>query len=143
MMRSAVFADFSGGAFQRAEYGDMTIDPTATTQQAAATPPHHHHHGHGRVKQAVDAAAQKLGMDPSELQQDLGNGQSLDDIAKDKGVSQDDLFSTMTDALTQAGASQDAASQIAQRLADRQWGRRDDSAPPARPPRGTYVDVDA
>jgi len=142
-MTSAVFADLSEGDLRRAEYGDMTIDPTATTQQAAATTPHHHHHGHGRVKQAMDAAAEKLGMDPSELQQDLSNGQSLDDIAQDKGVSQDDLFSTMTNALTQAGASQDAASQIAQRLADRQWGQRNDSAAPARPPLGTYVDVDA
>jgi len=116
---TAFFGDLSGGPEGHAEYRDLSIDPTITTQQSAATTPHHHH-GHGCVKQAMDAAAQKLGIDPTELQHDLKHGQSLDDIAQSKGVSQDDLFSTMTDALTQAGASQDSPSRIAHRLAERQ-----------------------
>ena len=68
---------------------------------------------------AMDAAASALGLQPKDLFAALQSGQSLADIAKSKGVSQDQLVSAMSTAITKANPSisADQANQIAQRLA--------------------------
>lgn len=51
------------------------------------------------VRKAMDAAAQKLGMSDDDLRSALQSGSSLADVASQKGVSTDDLVSTMADSL--------------------------------------------
>ena len=69
----------------------------ATSGQAtAATGHHHHHHGGGDV---MSALSQLLGERTSEIGSALQGGQSLTDLAKSKGISQDDLAKTLATAL--------------------------------------------
>jgi hypothetical protein len=64
---------------------------------------------HMRAK-VESAVADKLGMNVGDLRKQLASGQSLADIAKTKGVSHDDLVSTITSALGSAGAGSASAS---------------------------------
>ena len=68
---------------------------------------------------AMDAAAKTLGMQPADLLDALKGGQSLADIAKSKGVSQDALVKAMASAIGQANPnmSADQTTQIATRMA--------------------------
>ena len=69
----------------------------------------------------MGAAAQLFGMSAQDLRSALAGGQSLDDIAKAKGVSQDDLRSTITHALSGASPQGSSAPSDAtlDRIADR------------------------
>ena len=70
--------------------------------QAAHGHHHHHHGGGGSVDSKVlDAVAQKLGMSTTDLTSALQSGRGLLDIAKEKGVSEDDLVQTMQQAFQQ------------------------------------------
>lgn len=53
----------------------------------------------------MDAAAQALGLSPSDLRTALQSGQSLASLASAKGVSQDTLTSAITAALQKANPS--------------------------------------
>ena len=70
---------------------------------------------------AVDAAAKLLGMSSSDIASALQKGQSLSDIAKSKGVSQDELVKAIATALQSADSnlSSDQATQIANNLSTR------------------------
>jgi hypothetical protein len=74
---------------------------------------------------AMDAAASALGMQPQDLFSALRSGQSLADLAKSKGLSQDQLVSAMSSAITEANPqiSSDQATQIATRIATRVPGQ--------------------
>jgi hypothetical protein len=119
----------------------MSINPLATTQAPPA-----HHRGHGHHKQAMDAAAQKLGMSSDDLEQALQGGQSLDDVAAGQGVSHDDLVAAISSGLQQAGGPGADATAVAERLAQRRWDQhRADAKTEAQPrtPLGSLVDVSA
>jgi lambda repressor-like predicted transcriptional regulator len=72
-----------------------------------------------QFRAAMDAAAKVLGLQPADLLRALKDGQSLADLAKSKGVSQDDLVKAMASAIGQANTnlSADQATQIATRMA--------------------------
>jgi hypothetical protein len=70
-----------------------------------------------RMEKVLDAVADKLGMKTSDLEADLQKGQSLTDIATSKGVSKDDLVSTIKNAL-----GTDATDALATRIADHKGG---------------------
>ena len=62
---------------------------------------HHHHRGGNHVdSQVLDAVSQKLGMTTADLTKELQSGKGLMDIAKEKGVSEDDLVSTLQQAFS-------------------------------------------
>ena len=65
---------------------------------------HHHHGHHGGGASSVDSAvlgaiADKLGMQPADLKQQLDSGTSLGQLASDKGVSTSDLGVAIAQAL--------------------------------------------
>ena len=65
---------------------------------------HHHHGNHGGGASGVDSAvlgaiADTLGMQPSDLKQQLDSGTSLAQLASDKGVSTSDLGAAIAQAL--------------------------------------------
>ena len=95
-----------------------TISPVSLGSTQGATRPH-------QFRAAMDAAAKSLGMEPSDLLKALKGGQSLADLAKTKGVSQDDLVKAMASAIGQANPSlsTDQATQIATRMATRVPGQ--------------------
>lgn len=68
---------------------------------------------------ALDAAAQLLDMTPADVRSALQGGQSLSDLAKSRGISQDDLVKAMATAIEQAdpGIGADRAMQLATRIA--------------------------
>jgi hypothetical protein len=76
--------------------------------------------------QDVDAAvAKELGMSTDDLDQALRSGQSLDEVAQSKGVSHDDLVSTITQALQgSAGTGQTSDPSQLQQLAERIAGAK-------------------
>lgn len=90
----------------------ITVSPTST----GAVEPDGQRPGPFRA--AMDAAARALGMNPQDLRTALQNGQSLADVAQSKGISQDQLVSAMSSAITGAnpGVGADQANQIAQRI---------------------------
>jgi len=93
----------------------VSLDVSATSPWAARTT--------GRPQRpfraAMDAAATALGMSPSDLMQAVRGGQSLADVAKSKGMSQDDLVAAIATAIGKQNTnlSADQATQIATRIA--------------------------
>lgn len=63
---------------------------------------------HPLRRAAVDAAAQFLEMTPADVRSALQGGQSLSDLARTKGVSQDDLVNAMATAIKQANPNMSA-----------------------------------
>lgn len=75
-----------------------------------------------RLQDVTAAVAKELGMSTDDLDQALRSGQSLDEIAQSKGVSHDDLVSTISQSLQStagAGQSTDPGQlvQLAERIA--------------------------
>ena len=86
---------------------DPASTAAAATGGTAATGGHHHHHH--AMATAMTAASSLLGMSASDLTAGLKSGQSLADIAKSKGVSQDDLVKAISGALQQGNSGLSAA----------------------------------
>jgi uncharacterized protein YidB (DUF937 family) len=61
--------------------------------------------GQSAIKNAMQAAAKKLGMSDDQLKTQLQSGQSLADIASAQGVSKDDLVAAVSDSLKAAGTT--------------------------------------
>ena len=78
---------------------------------------------------AMDAAARLIGLEPSEMRQQLEGGASLADLATNAGVSTDDLKSVMTEAI----ASSAPAGAVERMTADLDSVIAGDRRPP--PPR--------
>lgn len=78
------------------------------------------HHDSGRFQKTLDAVAGKLGMSTDDLKKALASGQSMTDIAQSKGVSKDDLVSTIASTLPTTGrdGSTIDPTQLATRIAD-------------------------
>ena len=93
----------------------MTISPITLGNVQQTQSPRH------PMSAAMSAAAQLLDMAPSDVRSALEGGQSLADLAKSKGMSQDDLIKAMASAIQQArpGLSTDQATQIATQIATR------------------------
>ena len=77
-------------------FSDIRKAAQAQAGQVQFSARHHAHGHHGGGASAVDSAvlgaiADKLGMQPSDLKQQLDNGASLGQLASDKGVSTGDL----------------------------------------------------
>jgi hypothetical protein len=92
----------------------------AGTPVAATAGHRHHHHGGGKSSQAVtDAVSKALGMSADDLKKAQQSGTSLNDLAKAKGISADQLQATITQALQASNSSLSAAraQQIAARIA--------------------------
>jgi polyhydroxyalkanoate synthesis regulator phasin len=78
---------------------------------------------------ALDAAAKKLSLTTAELQTSLRSGKSLSDIAKDKGVSDQDLRAAIVDgvqpslvqAVKDGKLTQKQADALVQRIQQGQW----------------------
>ena len=77
------------------------------------------------MNQVMSSTSQLLGMSEQDLRTTLGSGESLSDIAAQKGVSKDDLVSTVSSAIsTSQGnvqSTQDPTA-LAQRIVDRKGG---------------------
>ena len=93
----------------------MTISPIDMGSVQQTQSPRHHAHA------AMAAAAQLLDMQPSDIRSALESGQSLTDLAKSKGISQDDLVKAMATALQKENPSLSAtqATQLATQIATR------------------------
>ncbi|OIQ77129.1 hypothetical protein GALL_411850 [mine drainage metagenome] len=74
------------------------------------------------MKKAMDAVASKLGMNVSDLQAQLKSGKSLTDIAGAKGVSANDLLSTIKQSLSASGVSGNSLDAMATRIANHKGG---------------------
>ena len=89
----------------------MNISSACDPANSAATTAtsevqHRHHHGGHKTEQAVDAAVSKLfGISTDELSSDLASGKTMQDIAKDKGISSDTLLATIGGAVSSSRAS--------------------------------------
>jgi uncharacterized protein YidB (DUF937 family) len=75
---------------------------------------HHHRHHTGGPDASADAVLQSLaavlGMDQKDLVQQLQSGKALDQLASDKGLTQDDLLKAVQQALQNLGSyTQDSA----------------------------------
>jgi uncharacterized protein YidB (DUF937 family) len=94
--------------------GANSGQPTAGTER----PHHHHHHGHGG--DVMNAVSQVLGESTSQIGSALQGGQSLTDLAKSQGVSQDDLVKAVATALQQdnPNLTSDVATQLATTFAN-------------------------
>lgn len=94
-----------------------TIQPTSQPQ-------------HMRRHPGMDAAANLLGMSESDLRTALQSGQSLSQIATSKGISQDQLVSTIASAIQQANpnVSADQATKVATAMATRTPGSQGSGA---------------
>jgi hypothetical protein len=77
------------------------------------------------MNQVMSSTSQLLGMSEQDLRTSLRSGQSLSDLAAQKGVSKDDLVSTVSSAISssQSGVqgTQDPTA-LAQRIVDRKGG---------------------
>ena len=102
----------------------MTVSIPSTGTSGAVSGTAHH----GRFEKTLDAVADTLGMSSDDLKKALASGQSMTDIAKAKGVSKDDLVSTIASTLptTARDGSTIDPTQMATRIAD--------STRPAPPP---------
>jgi uncharacterized protein YidB (DUF937 family) len=82
---------------------------------------------HGRRHPGMEAAANLLGVSESDLRTALQGGQSLSQIAASKGISEDQLVSTISSAIQQANPdiSADQANRVATSIATRTPGTRD------------------
>jgi uncharacterized protein YidB (DUF937 family) len=98
----------------------VSLDATymATIQPASQTQ-------HMRRHPGLEAAANLLGMSEGDLRTALQGGQSLSQIATSKGISQDQLVSTIASAIQQANpdVSADQATKVATAIATRTPGR--------------------
>ncbi len=75
----------------------------------------------GEFRQAIlDSASQALGMTTQDIQTALQGGQSLADLAQQKGVSSDDLVTAIAGGLQQLAGSD--ATQVAQKIASHKGG---------------------
>lgn len=85
--------------------------------QSTSQSQHHRHPG-------MEAAAKLLGMSESDLRTAMRGGQSLSQIASSKGISQDQLVSTIATAIQQANPSisADRAQMVATEMASRTPG---------------------
>jgi hypothetical protein len=73
------------------------------------------------MQKILQPVADELGIPMADLQDALGSGKSLADIAQSKGVSRDDLVKVVADAIQQtrpAGAPQLDPTQLANRMVD-------------------------
>jgi lambda repressor-like predicted transcriptional regulator len=109
---------------------DLSVAAIAVNR-ASATAVDADQPSHSPFRAAMDAAANALGMQPQDLFSALRSGQSLADVASSKGVSQDQLVSAMSSAITQAnsGINTDQAMQIATRIATQVPGNDGRGAP--------------
>jgi hypothetical protein len=85
---------------------------------------------------ALSGAGQALGESEDDLKKDLASGKSLADIAKDKGVSTDDLQKSMEDAVKKANPSMsdDQAGRITQKMISGHHHHHHAAAAPAPAP---------
>jgi hypothetical protein len=77
------------------------------------------------MHQVMSSASQLLGMSEQDLRTSLRSGQSLSDIAAQKGVSKDDLVSTVSSAISSSQGGVQSAQDptaLAQRIVDRKGG---------------------
>lgn len=91
------------------------IDPSVANA-AIPTP------GQGPWQSILGSVSNLLGTTPDDLRQSLRTGESLSDLASQKGISSDSLVSTIAGALQSTGASAPAGTdfnQVAQQIADR------------------------
>ena len=102
----------------------MSIGPI-NLNGASAVQPGHGHGGHGGMLKSVAAA---LGMSTADLRTQLQSGKSLDDVAKDKGVSHADLLAAIKKGLPSDVASSANADQVAEDISTRK-------GLPPRPPK--------
>jgi lambda repressor-like predicted transcriptional regulator len=93
---------------------------------------HHHHHG-GDV---IATAAKALGMSTDDVKSALQNGKSLDDLAKDKGVSHDALVAAIKTGMPRGLQSSDKADAMAEGIVTRK------GMPAGGPPPGGRPDAD-
>jgi uncharacterized protein YidB (DUF937 family) len=85
-----------------AQSGSVSSQSPAGQIQGAKRGHHHHgrHGGSGEVDNAImGALANELGVQPSDLQQQLSDGKSLAQLASDKGVTASDLGAAVERAL--------------------------------------------
>jgi uncharacterized protein YidB (DUF937 family) len=111
----------------------VKLDPAfVSTVQSMARPQHARRHP------GMEAAANLLGMSESDLQTALQGGRSLSQIAASKGVSQDQLVSTISSAIQRANPdiSADQAKRVATALATRTLGTGDAGGAPIAAPDG-------
>lgn len=101
------------------------------------------HQGSGRFEKTLDAVADKLGMSSDDLKKALAGGQSMADVAQSKGVSKDDLVSTIASTLPTTGrdGSTIDTTQMATRIADST--RQSRQAPPSSSGLGSESGSDA
>ena len=93
------------------------IDPTAA--QPVTNP------RDGQMQQVLQSVSSLLGMDQSDVRSALRGGQSLSDLASQKGISSDKLTAAITSALQSSGTALPAGtdvSQLAQKIADHKRG---------------------
>jgi hypothetical protein len=111
----------SGGA---APTGFSPQDAFQQPAPAAQNPvqAHGHHHHHGGHRQAVDAAADALGMSPDALRSQLQSGKSIADVANDRGLDVNGVESAIKTELQNRlpDASTDQLQAVADRIVNQQ-----------------------
>jgi hypothetical protein len=99
----------SGTGSWNASITGSAVSGTSGTQ---GTSGHHHHHG-GDI---IATAAKALGMSTDDVKSALRSGKSLDDLAKDKRVSHDDLVKAIKAGMPKGLQNSDKADAIAERI---------------------------
>ena len=87
---------------------DSNSTSSSSTSSASATHRKHHHHHQSRTDNVLSAVSDTLGMQTSDLVSALKGGQNLGQLATSKGVSEDQLLSSIAQAL-QGGDAADSA----------------------------------
>jgi lambda repressor-like predicted transcriptional regulator len=90
-----------------------SLTSTATSQVTGAA----HHHG---AKSPFDAVSSLLGMSAKDIASQVASGKSLDDLAKAKGVSHEDLVSALKASLPEDLKGSTQADAIAETIATQQ-----------------------
>lgn len=117
----------------------MTVSSICSPASAAADPPRRHERPD--MEKRLAPTAQLLGVSTGDLKQQLHSGTTLSDIAKSKGVSQDDLLASIREGLKAGkpeGAPELTEAQLTQMATDiaagKRPGRPDGTGGPGGPP---------
>jgi len=115
-------------------FGTTTGTAASQVTSDQVTGAHHHHHGGGRSP--FQAVSSLLGMSAQDIAGQVSSGKSLDDLAKEKGVSHDDLVSAIKAGMPDRMKNSANADQLAETIATQQGlpTQGPGGTPPSGPP---------